>query len=138
MEDTYESLVEVKHGATVIVERGAPMWKPVELNGQQAVQVAARLRAAGVKAIPRGNESNVLTFSLCNETESVEAAAKALLQFPISLPRTMADVTITFEDLSGIIVKNAAVQSWQGGQEAVLGRHSVTITGGELVAIPAP
>jgi hypothetical protein len=135
MADIYESLVEVKHGSTVLVERGAPMWKPVELNGQQAVQVAALLRAAGVKAIPRGNESNVLFFSLCNETESVEAAAKALLRFPISLPRTMADVDITFEDATGIRIKNASVQSWQGEQEEILGRHSVTITGGNIILI---
>jgi hypothetical protein len=136
--DTWESLVEVKHGSTTLVTRGEPMWAPVAINGQQAVQVIQLLRAAGVEAQPRGNESNVLTFSICKEHAGVEAAAKAMFAFPISLPRTMEDVTVKFADNSGVRLKNAAVQGWSGGQEDQLGRHGVTITGGTLESISAP
>lgn len=135
--ETFESLVKVMHGATTLVSIGDPMWELPALNGRQVVQSAQFVRAAGIKAFPRGNQSNELTFSLCNEQTTIEAAMKAQFQFPVTAPKTMADVTVTFADGSGVKIKNAAVESWSGGQTERLGRHTLRIIGGELESIPA-
>lgn len=130
--ETFESSCSVTHGSTVLVAMGAPMWDLVKINGGLAIQKIGRIRADGILAQPRGNETNTITFSLCNEAAGPAAAAEAALRFPIALPKTMADVTIAFASGS-IVLKNAAVVSWQTGEEEMLGRHSVTIVGGELM-----
>lgn len=135
--ETYESLVLVKHGGTTLVAIGAPMWELPRINGAQGIQETPLLRAAGIKVIPRGNQRNELTFMLCNEAATVEAAMKAQFAYPIAAPKTMADVSVTFADGSGVRLKNASVQSWQCDQTETLGRHALRIIGGELETIPA-
>lgn len=133
--DTFESIVEIKHGTTVLVALGDPMWAPVAINGQQLVDVVARVRAAGVKAIPRGNERNVLTFEKCDETNGIATAFKNELAWAAGLPRTMADVTITFGDATVFTLADAAVEAWSGGQLDHLGRLGLQIIGGTLTQV---
>jgi hypothetical protein len=130
--EVFESLVMVKHGSTVLVALGQPMWELPRLNGRQVVQTAAFIRAAGVRAIPRGNETHILTFESCHEETDIKTAMFGQLSLPAGLPKGMADVTVTFEDGSGIRIKNAAVESWEGDQTERLGRHRVNIIGGEI------
>jgi hypothetical protein len=137
MEEVFDSLVKVMHGSTTLVSIGDPMWDVVRINGGQAVQVTGGVRWSGIKAIPRGNQKNTLTFSLCNIAASVEAAAKAAGQWPISLPKVMADVTMTFADHSGVKLKNATVETWTADHSDLLGRHQLVITGGLMETIPA-
>jgi hypothetical protein len=133
--ETYESIVEIKHGSTVLVALGDPMWTPVAINGQQLVDVVARVRAAGIQAIPRGNERNSLTFEKCDETDDIATAFKNELAWAAGLPRTMATVTITFEDESAFTLANATVEAWFGGQMDRLGRLGLQIIGGKLTAV---
>lgn len=135
MEEVFDSLVSVSHASTVLVAIGDPMWDVVRINGSQVIQSIARVRAAGIRAQPRGNESHTLTFSLCVIAESVEAAAKAAAHYAHTLPKTMADVTVKFADDTGITLKDAAIASWQAENSDPLGRHTLTIIGGEIVTI---
>lgn len=130
--ETFESIVEIKHGSTILVALGDPMWKPVAINGGQIVDVVARVRAAGVKAFPRGNERNVITFEKCNEADTVANAFKGELAWAAGLPTTMANVTLTFADATVYTLADAAVEAWSGGQVERLGRHGLQITGGAL------
>jgi hypothetical protein len=100
------------------------------------------VRAAGIKARPRGNEQHTLTFSLCKELPvdtplTVENAAKAAAIYPITLPRTMADVKMQFANGSGITLKNACITEWDASNQDHLGRYTLTFIGGELTAIEA-
>ena len=133
--ETYESIVEIKHGATVLVALGEPMWVPVAINGRQLVDVVALVRAQGVYAFPRGSEQNTLTFEKCDEAGDIATAFKNELAWAASLPRTMAAVTITFADATAFTLANSTVESWSGGQEERLGRRSLSIIGGKLAAL---
>lgn len=136
--ETWDSLVKVMHGATTLVAIGDPMFGPVTIDGSQAVQVAELVRAAGIKAYPRGNERHTVEMTVCKEHDSVATALKNAFTAALNAPRTMADVDITFADGSGIRVKNASVESWQAGHDAHLGRTTLRIIGGEIAAIAAP
>ena len=131
----YDSICEIKHGSTVLVALGDPMWAPVAINGQQIVDVVARVRAAGVKAFPRGNERNTLTFEKCDEAADIATAFKNELAWAAALPRTMAAVTITFADTSAFTLPDATVEGWSGGQMGRLGRQGLQIIGGKLAAV---
>lgn len=133
--ETFESIVEVRHGSTVLVALGDPMWQPVAINGRQVVDVVALVRSSGVRAIPRGNEENSLTFQRCDEAETIAQAFKNELAWAAGLPRTMADVSLTFADGSVFQLANAAVESWSGGQTERLGNLGISITGGRLTSL---
>jgi len=117
--------------ALQLVARGDPMWEPVRLDdaGQQ-VDVADRVRAAGVKALPRGNERHTLTFELCGETAGVVAALKRRFARALELPRGRADVLIAFEDGTQYRLHHCAVRSWPSRQTEHLTRERVQIIGG--------
>lgn len=108
------------------------MWEPVALDGRQFVQVAARVRAVGIKAIPRGNEQHTLTYTKCVETAGIADAAKAVLNHAKNLPLGMAAVTVTFADATVFTLADAAVEAWGGGQTEHLARLSTRIIGGAL------
>lgn len=120
--------------AIVLLDYGDPLWDPVALDGRQVVQEAGLIRAAGIRAIPRGNERHTLSFSLCRIRDAMDDAFAARVNGMLALPRTMADVLISLEDGRGWRIKNAAISDWPGGQEERLTRDGVHITGGEIIA----
>jgi hypothetical protein len=134
--DLFDSLVEVKHGSTTLVEIGDPMWQPVRIDGGQVTQRVALVRATGVLVKARGNEAHTLTFSLASEETSVEDAAKAAAQWTLTLPRTMGDVSVLFDDGTGYKLKNATIERWSADNEEQLGRFTLVIQGGELIDQP--
>lgn len=118
--------------ALVLVAPGDPMWSPVAIDGRQVVQTAAFVRAAGIKAIPRGNESHELTFSLARETAGAAQALHSRLAATLALPRGMADVLIEVDGQGALRLRDCAVESWGGGQDEHLTRETVRISGGAL------
>ena len=136
--DVFDSFLRVTFDpdnvALVLLDYGDALWGPVAIDGEQAVQVQGFVRALGVKAFPRGNESHSLSFEKCRILDSMHDALAGRLNGIIALPRTMADVLISLEDGRNWRIANCAVRNWPGGQEERLTREGVNIIGGLLTA----
>lgn len=117
----------------VLVDWGDPLWDSIVLDGRQVIQQVALVRAAGIQAKPRRNESHTLRCSVCVIEETIDAAFAGRLNRILALPRTMADVLISLEDGQNWRLKNAAIEAWPGGQEERLTRETLEIIGGELL-----
>jgi hypothetical protein len=134
--EVFDSFVRVIYdpdgAALVLVDYGDAMWGPVRIDGEQLVQVQSFVRALGVKAIARGNESHTLAFEKCREEDAMDDAFAARLNGIIALPRTSKDVLLSLEDGRQWRIANAAIGSWPGGQEERLTREGVEIIGGRL------
>lgn len=133
--EVFDSVCRLRHGSTVLVAIGDPCWEIVRVNGRQLVDEVTRVRAAGLKAVPRGNESNEITYTLCEECEDIEAASKAALTYPAALPRTAATITLDFADSSGATYADGVISDWSSDIEGRLVRHRVRIVAGKATAI---
>jgi hypothetical protein len=137
VDDLYDSFLRLTYDpdgiALVLLDYGDAMWGPVELDGSQIIQITSLIRAAGVKATPRGNEQHTLRFALCRIEDSLQDAFAARINGIIALPRTMADVLVELADGRKWRLKNAAVQAWNGGQTERLSRENVELLGGQLI-----
>jgi hypothetical protein len=121
--------------ALVLVGFGDPMWSPVQVDGRQAVQTVARVRAAGIRAVPRGNEQHIIEFALCRDRESANEALHSRLAAMLALPRTgPADVLLEVDGFGAVRLADCAVESWAGEDFENLTRERVRITGGALAA----
>ena len=118
--------------ALVLVDYGDPLWSPVELDGRQVIQQVGLIRAAGMRAIPRGNETHNIKFTACVIEDAMDDAFAGRLTRITTLPRAGADVLISLEDGRSWRLKHCAVQAWPGGQEERLTRETVEILGGDL------
>lgn len=137
--ELYDSFVRITFdpdgAALVLVDYGTPLHGPMEIDGGQVVQVQGFLRALGVKAFPRGNESHSLRFDKAGIEESLADAFAGRLTGCLSLPRTQADVLLSLEDGRNWRIANCAIRSWPGAMDGTrINRQGVEIIGGRLTA----
>lgn len=118
--------------AMVLVDYGDPLWGEIALDGEQIVQEQSFVRAAGIRAVPRGNQRHTLGFELCRPSPGLFSAFEARVNAMITLPKTGADILISMEAGQQWRIKDAAVRNWGGGQDEFLTRERVEIIGGIL------
>jgi len=137
MTELYDSFLRITYdpdgAGLVLVDFGDALWGEMALDGEQVVQEQAVVRAAGIKAFPRGNERHRLIFELCRIEEDLPDAFAARVTASTALPRGMADVLVALEDGRSWRLKDAAVKSWPGTQVERLTRERVELVGGRLV-----
>lgn len=109
------------------------MWGPVAIDGEQVVDIQSRVRAKGIRAVPRGNETHTVEFERCHVMDTVADAFAARMNGSTAVPRGSADVLIRLGDGRGWRIKNAAVRSWPGGQVERFVRERLSIIGGEMI-----
>jgi hypothetical protein len=134
----YDSFVRITFdpdgAALVLVDYGTALHGPIEVDGNQIVQVQGFIRSLGTKAFPRGNESHTLTFDKAGIEDSLQDAFAANLTDSISLPRTKADVLLSLEDGRQWRLKDAAIRAWPVSMDNTrITRQSCEIQGGRLV-----
>ena len=120
--------------ALVLLDYGTALWGPLEINGEQIVQEQGFVRAAGIKAFPRGNNRTALRFEKSEIEDSIVDAFATGLSAIVALPRTQADILVSLQDGRNWRISNAAIRAWPVGQEARLTRQAVEIIGGRLTA----
>lgn len=134
---TYDSVVRLMWDPDgdriVLMQLGDEMWQLLSLDGQQVVDQATYVRAAGSKALPRGNDSHEIVFEIARETDGPADAFKKRLTNITTLPRTGKDMLVTFEDGTHFRLKDAAIQAWPGRQEDHLLIERISIVGGSIV-----
>lgn len=136
--ELYDSFVRVTFdpdgAALVLVDYGTALHGPIEIDGGQIVQVQGFVRAIGVKAFPRGNESHRLRFEKAGIEDSLVDAFAAFLTDSISLPRTQADVLLSLEDGRNWRIKDCAIRAWPGGTDGTrINRQGCEIKGGRIL-----
>lgn len=123
--------------AIVLLQIGDPMWSLIKDNGQQVVEAATLVRAAGIKALARGNESHEFTFELVRATPGPVDAFRQRLRNITTLPKGSADMLISFdvdqETEEHFRLKDSAIRGWPGFQEDQLAIERISILGGQLV-----
>ncbi|MBK1884900.1 hypothetical protein JIN85_20990, partial [Luteolibacter pohnpeiensis] len=141
-EELYDSFLQLTwdaYGApTRLVSVGDPLWGGIEINGGQTVDEVPYTKAAGIRALPLGNERNQLKFERCVIHDSVVAAFSRRLKASTLVPRNGADLHIQSTDGYGFLLKNAAIRSWPtgqlvDGQPTRFTREGLEIIGGSLV-----
>jgi hypothetical protein len=118
--------------AMVLVDYGDPLWGEITLDGEQIVQEQGFVRAAGIRAIPRGNQRHTLGFELCRVETGLFEAFEARVNGMISLPKTGADILISLQAGQQWRISKCAVRNWGGSQDEFLTRERVDIVGGAL------
>lgn len=124
--------------ALVLVDFGTPMWEPVAVDGEQAVQTASFVRAAGAKHFPRGNESHRIAFALARIKDGISEAFVGRLSDVIALPKSASKpVLLSFESGEQFLFADCAIRAWPHSQEEHVTRQGLVIEAGAMTATAA-
>lgn len=139
MTTVYQSQIRITHGSgqssVVLIDYDDDVGGLPALDGGQTVDLVGFVRAAGKKAFSQKNDAHTFRLPLAFEGHTVKSAHEQLFSGAVSVPKGTADVTFEVKEGKSFVLRNAAVERWDGVVSEHFTTRELVIVGGQIEEI---